>query len=69
MENFLKNETRTPKMIYVQVRGNIERAQKSKSASCSNRRGDSSKYNKHDQSSLLQQFTPFLEKESSAKMM
>lgn len=37
MENFLKNEIRTSKVIYVQVSGKIERAQKSKSASCSNR--------------------------------
>lgn len=57
-------------MIYVQVRGNTERAQESKPASCSNRKGDSSKYNnKQDQSSLPQQLTPFLEKEPSANMM
>lgn len=60
-ENFLKNETRTSKIIYVQVTGKNQRAQRSISASCSNRR-ERALSNKHDQFSLLQQFTPFLEK-------
>lgn len=68
MENFLRNETRTSKMIYVWVTGKIERAQKSKSTSCSDKR-ERALSNKHDQSSLLQQFSPFLEKALRADTM
>lgn len=55
-------------MIYVQIPGKIERAHRSKSAPFNNG-GESTVSDKHDQSSLLQRLTPFLEKAPRAEMM